>query len=228
MSNLRRFGACVLVATVIGLMALWLAAGAASAHEKRAVGQYTVFVGFASEPAVVEQPNAIDLLIRTGDSEVADPVTGAADTLKADVKFGNQTTTLGLQESDENPGEYLANFIPTAQGPYTFRIYGTINGTNIDESFTSGPDTFSEVESSSSLQFPDKIPAIGTVASTANSADDTAGTAQTLGIIGIVVGVLGLIAGVAGIMMARAARAPSTSGREPGSGPEIKSPSAQA
>ncbi len=228
MSYLRRLAARALVATVIGLMAVGLVAGTASAHEKRAVGPFTVFVGFASEPAIVEQPNAVQVLIRNGDSENADPVTGAADTLKADVKFGNQTTTLSLEESDENPGDYLGNFIPTAQGPYTFRIYGTINGTNVDESFTSGPETFSEVQSSSSLQFPDKVPAIGSVAQTANSAHDTAGTAQTLGVIGIVVGILGLIAGVAGMMMARGARSTSSARIGSGTATEGKGSSAQS
>ena len=227
MSNVRRFGERALVAIVIGLVAVWLVAGAASAHEKGTAGPYTVFVGFATEPAIVEQPNAVQVLIRNGDSEDADPVTGIGDALKADVKFGNQTTTLSLSEADGDPGDYLGSFIPTAEGPYTFRIYGTIKGTNIDQSFTSGPDTFSEVQSSSSLQFPDKVPAIGAVASTANSAHDTAGTAQILGIVGIIVGVLGLIAGVAGMTMARGSRAPSPSGREPGNGSEGTRPSAQ-
>ena len=228
MSNLRRSGARALIAAIIGLMTLWLVVGTASAHEKAAVGPYTVFVGFENEPAIVEQPNAVQVLIRNGDSEDAKPVTGIGDTLKADVKFGSQTTTMSLAESDDDPGDYLANFIPTAEGPYTFHIYGTINGTNIDQSFTSGPDTFSEVESSTSMQFPDKIPAIGTVASTAKSAHDTAGTAQTLGIIGIIAGILGLIAGVAGMMMARAARNASPAGQQPGTDPSVTRPSAQS
>ena len=39
-------------------------------------------------------------------------------------------------------------------GDYTFRIYGTIDGTEIDESFTSGPETFGAVEDPAPLQFP--------------------------------------------------------------------------
>ncbi len=200
-----------LIAVGAALIGLLLASGIASAHEKRSVGQYTLFVGFLNEPAIVEQPNAVDLLVRQGATEDATPVTGL-NSLKADVKFGNQSTTVTLEERDGSPGEYIGSFIPTAEGPYTFRIYGSINGTNVDESFTSGPQTFSEVESNSTLQFPSKVPAVASVAQTASNASDTADTARTLGIIGIIVGALGLIAGAGGLMMAREARASGNAG----------------
>jgi len=206
MTKTRRSLAQFIVALIIAASLLILAFGLASAHEKRAVGQYTLYVGFLNEPAIVEQPNAIDMRVQQGDSANPTPVTGLAGTLKADVKFGNQSTTVALEESDENPGEYTGSFIPTAEGPYTFRIYGTINNMNVDESFTSGPETFSDVDSSTSLQFPSKVPPVASVSQTANSAHSTADSAQLLGIIGIVVGALGLIAGVAGLMMARRSR----------------------
>jgi hypothetical protein len=206
MSNTRRSLAQLVVASMIAASVIMFAFSVASAHEKRTVGPYTMFVGFLSEPTIVEQPNAVDMRVQQGDGANAKPVTGLAGTLKADVKFGDQTTTVGLEESDENPGEYTGSFIPTAAGPYTFRIYGTIDNMNIDQSFTSGPETFSVVESSASLQFPSKVPAVASVAQTANSAHSAADSARTLGIIGIVVGVLGLIAGVGGLMMARGSR----------------------
>ena len=206
MSNTRRSLARLVVASMIAASVMVLAFGLASAHEKRTVGQYTMYVGFLNEPAIVEQPNAVDMRVQQGDSANPTPVSGLAGTLKADVKFGSQTTTVALEESDENPGEYTGSFIPTAEGPYTFRIYGTINNMNIDESFTSGPETFSAVESSSSLQFPSKVPPVASVAQTANSAHSTADSARTLGIIGIVVGVLGLIVGGGGLLMARSSR----------------------
>jgi hypothetical protein len=207
MSNDRNSPLRAAIAIAIAMLTLILTAGIASAHAKKTVGPYAVFIGFVNEPAIVEQPNAVDVLVRNGDSEDAAPVTGLGDALKADVKFGNQTMTVNLEESDENPGEYTGSFIPTAQGAYTFRVYGAINGTNVDESVTSGPDTFSEVDSSSSLEFPSKVPPVASVAQTANDASDTADSARTLGIIGIVVGALGLIAGVIGMLMARSSQA---------------------
>lgn len=206
MSRTHRSLARLLVASLIAASLLILAAGLASAHEKRVVGQYTMFVGFFSEPAIVEQPNAVDVWVQQGPDASPTPVPGLAGTLKADVKFGGQTKTVALEESDDNPGEYTGSFIPTAEGPYTFRVYGTINGMNLDQSFTSGPETFSDVEASSPLQFPNSVPQVASVAQTANSAHSTANSAQTLGIIGIVVGLLGIIAGVGGIMIARGSR----------------------
>jgi hypothetical protein len=206
MSNMHRSLARLLVASLIAASLLVVAAGLASAHEKRTVGSYTMFVGFLSEPAIVEQPNAVDVWVQQGPDASPTPVPGLAGTLKADVKFGGQTRTVALEESDDNPGEYTGSFIPTAEGPYTFRVYGTINGMNLDQSFTSGPETFSDVQSSTSLQFPNTVPQVASVAQTANSAHSTANSAQTLGIIGIVVGLLGLIAGVGGIMIARGSR----------------------
>ena len=216
MANSRRSLVRFIVASIIAASIMGLAFGLASAHEKRIVGQYTLNVGFLNEPAIVEQPNAIALRVQQGDGANATPVSGLAGTLKADVKFGNQTTTVALEESDETPGEYTGSFIPTAEGPYRFRIYGTINDMNIDEWFTSGPETFSDVESSASLQFPSKVPPVASVAETANSAHSTADSAQTLGIIGIVVGVLGLIAGAGGIMIARSSRSSAHSMNDAG------------
>ena len=60
-------------------------------------------------------------------------------------------------------GEYDAHFFPTALGKYTFHLTGTIKGQKIDESFTSGPDTFSEVEDPATVQFPNKVPTLEAV-----------------------------------------------------------------
>ena len=196
----------LVVATIVAASLMVFVFGLASAHVKSTVGPYTMFVGFLNEPAIVEQPNAVYIRVQQGDGTSAAPISGLAGTLKADVKFGNQTTTVALEESDENPGEYTGSFIPTAEGLYTFRIYGTINDTNVDQSFTSGPETFSTVESSASLQFPSKVPPVASVAQVANSAHSTADSARTLGIIGIVVGALGLIVGGGGLMTARSSR----------------------
>lgn len=194
------------VAAVMAMIVVLTLTPVASAHEKSTAGPYTVFIGFLNEPALVDQPNAVDVLVRKGDTENSPPVTGLGDALKVDVKFGNQTTTLALTELDSNPGEYVGNFIPTAEGPYTFRVYGSINGTAVDHSVTSGPQTFSDVQSSATMEFPSQLPALGTISQTASSANDTANSAQTLGIIGIVLGALGLIAGIVGVLTARSAR----------------------
>jgi hypothetical protein len=44
--------------------------------------------------------------------------------------------------------------IPVTPGDYAFHVYGTINGENVDETFTPGPETFSSVEDRAALEFP--------------------------------------------------------------------------
>jgi hypothetical protein len=206
MSNTRRSLARSLVGMAIVVIAIVLTTGIASAHEHRTVGDYTLTVGFLSEPAIDEQPNGLDFRVAQGTGTAAKPVDGVAATLKAEVKFGGETMPLTLSPVFNVDGSYRANFIPTAAGSFTFHVYGTINDTKVDESFTSGPNTFSDVADATTMQFPSKVPAVASVAQTANSAHSAADSARTLGIIGIVVGVLGLIAGVGGLMMARGSR----------------------
>lgn len=207
MSNRRRSLARSLIGVIVALAALALSASLASAHEHKVVGGYTLTVGFLNEPAINEQPNGLSLRVDKGSDETGTPVAGLASTLKAEVKFGGQTMPLTLEPVFNQDGAYDANFIPTASGTYSFHIFGTIENTPVDETFTSGPDTFSDVEDASAMQFPTKVGSISSVSQTAQNAGDTADSARVFGIIGIVVGVLGLIAGVAGMMMARGSRA---------------------
>lgn len=143
------------------------------------------------------------------------PVIGASETLQVEVihvPTGEQRT-MDLRPLIETPGGYLADFVPTAPGAYTFRFFGEIEGEAFDESFTSGPNTFDEVIPSRSVQFPIELRetrelqgALDGVQSElllagqqADDADSAASTALLVGIIGIVVGVLG--AGVGGFAL---------------------------
>lgn len=198
------------IALLAALTALLGTVAAASAHETRQVGDYQLTVGFLNEPAILEEPNGLSLAVQQGQGEEGTPVEGLAGTLQAEVIYGGQTRTLELRPSFGEPGSYQSDFIPTAEGAYTFHISGTINGTEIDEEFTSGPDTFSEVEPRAAMSFPNEVGSVGNVSETAASASDTADTAQMLGLAGLVVGALGLIAGIVGIVMARGTRPAAT------------------
>ena len=127
---------------------------ALSAHENREVadGQYQLTVGFLEEPAFVNEKNGLSLRVVTVDGE--EPVEGLVDTLEAEVIYGDQSMELELAPVFGDAGHYQAIFFPTATGAYTFRISGEIEGNEIDEEFTSGPETFSEVEPIEPLQFP--------------------------------------------------------------------------
>jgi hypothetical protein len=198
------------LAAVLAAGALLASSGLASAHEHRDVGNYTLVVGFLTEPAIANEPNGLSLRVETkaaadaatpsaspaaGDDDALTgaPVDGLADTLQAEVTFGSQTQQLDLEPAFGQPGAYEAHFIPTAEGAYSFHIFGTIDGANVDETFTSGPDTFDEVAARSTMNFPPDT-ASGSDSAAVKQAKDDASTARTLAIVGIVLGALGLVA----------------------------------
>ena len=150
-----------LIISSVGVLAALLLAliplSSASAHEVRHVGNYTFIVGFLNEPAYANSQNAISLTLCNGktcqiagggdDGPVSNPLNDADKSLKAEVSTGGSAPlALTLQPVDGSPGKYTADFIPTKTGDYTFHFTGTLNGQKIDEKFTSGPNTFSEVD----------------------------------------------------------------------------------
>lgn len=212
---------CALVILLMGLLA-----PAAAAHEGRKLGDLEMEVGFGTEPAYVGQPNSIQLLL-VHDGE---PVMDLGDTLDVEVGFGDQTMQLTLEPFFEEgefgtPGDYRAWFIPTAAGEYSFHFSGTIDGEEVDETFTSGPDTFSDVVSTDDIEFPDNVPSNAELAeridqevprltsaiedaqqaavAQARAASKDASSARTIGMIGIAVGLVGLFVAVAALMVAR-------------------------
>jgi hypothetical protein len=186
------------------------------AHEVRAVGNYQFVVGFLNEPAFAYEPSGLDLRVTffpngvpEGDEAEGEgqPVEGLEETLQAEVIAGGGAATkeLTLEPAFGDPGAYESPMIFTAPGDYTFRIFGEIDGQQIDESFVSGPETFGPMEDPEEIQFPEQLapPAAAGSASDSGSEDGSSSsddTARTLGIIGIIIGVLGL--GVGGLAVA--------------------------
>lgn len=196
----------------LSLALLLVPATPASAHESREVGDYQLTVGFSVEPALINEPNGLSLAVQSGTEEDGPPVEGLQETLEAEVTYAGETKELELRARFGQPGSYIADIFPTAEGTYTFRIIGTIEGTEIDESFTGGPDTFSEVESTSDIAFPATEGSADDGAGAAVSeAQDAADSARTLAIISIIMSVISLAAvagGAIGVMrVARSARA---------------------
>jgi hypothetical protein len=121
-----------------------------SAHEHREVGDYTFTVGFVNEPAVQGDTNGIWVEVMKGET----PVTGLADTLQAQVIFGDQTRDMTLTPAFGEDGVYESVFIPTEPGDYTFRFVGQVDGVDVDETFTSSPEGFDSVTARADLEFP--------------------------------------------------------------------------
>jgi len=226
-----RFTAIAAGAVLLSVLAT-LPAGRASAHEHRTVAaNYEFFVGFLNEPALAFEPNGLFLSVEFFEGGVPEeeehaegaeeeevggvPVEGLEETLRAEVIVGGaaQTRALELEPAFGEPGVYHGNFIPTIAGDYTFRISGDLEGQAIDETFESGPDTFSPVEDVAELQFPNKAPsnadlqasldALSAQVAGSGGGDDDSGTALLIAIIALVAGGLGVGTGALALISMR-------------------------
>ena len=145
------------LAIVCMLAAVTLIAGApaASAHAQRQAGPIHMEIGFGTEPAYIGQPNSVQIIL----TDHGHAVVGVGDAMKVQVSFGGQQMDFPLEPNfevggDGTPGDYRAWFIPSQPGPYTFHFTGTVHGTKIDETLTSGPKTFDEVQDPGEAAFP--------------------------------------------------------------------------
>lgn len=191
MPRLRRNGfAFLLVASLLTALV-----GAAAAHVDVDVGdgQYVMEVGFRDEPALQGQPNAVYVAVEKYATGGTEPVDGLAGALQAEVSRDGETKTIPFVPMGD--GVYEAPFVPTATGDYTFRIFGDIEGNAVDESVTSGPQTFNSVDALSAHEFP-SVAADNEAQSAVTAAQDAADQARTFAIVSLVVGVLALIAAV--------------------------------
>jgi hypothetical protein len=170
------------------LLALLAFPGIAAAHEVREVGEFSLTVGFMDEPVFTDQKSGLEFRVTRGE----EPVEGLESSLQAEVIYSGQSRELPISPRFGQPGWYQSVFFPTAAGPYTFHISGTIDGQEIDESFTAGPDTFGEVQDATSGQFPVAFPGTGDIARDAEAGAAAATTAT----IALVLGAGGLLAGL--------------------------------
>jgi len=195
-----------LTALAITAVLTILPAAPALAHVEHTQGDLTIAVGFATEPAYAVQPNAVQLLVSRNEKPVTDLAPGD---LTVEIVFGDQTTTVPADPDFEvgewgTPGDYRAPFIPTQPGAYTFHVTGSVDGTDVDFSLTSGPKTFSDVVDPAEAMFP-PVEAPSTADLTAkltaeaartdeavSSAQSTADTARTVAFAAVVVAVVAI------------------------------------
>ena len=180
----------VITALIIGALTI----GVAQAHENRVVGKYKLTVGWTDEPALLNQLNSVDF--RRVVSATQKPVEGLDKTIKAEVIFGASSMPVGLSARFGQPGAYTANLIPTKTGSFFFHFSGTIEGTPIDEKFESGPGRFGDVEATTALEFPVKVPAPLDIAAQTKAAQDAAASAQITAYIAIAVVLATIIGGI--------------------------------
>jgi hypothetical protein len=159
---IRAHGVRAVAVATIAAAVLIVPAGAAQAHESREVGDLTLVVGWSNEPAFAGFGNEVQVIVSEtrGERPVGD------GELEAEVVFGEggASTRVTLDPAFSTPNEYLGYIIPTRPGTYTFNVSGTVGGETIDETFTSGPDTFNDVQNPADAEFPEQDPTRGEIA----------------------------------------------------------------
>ena len=183
----------VVMTALIVLASLGIYSGRAYAHERRMVGPYQFVVGWLTEPAYVGQLNALDLRVTDTRQNPAAPVSGLEKTLTADVAAGGLTPfPLAVTARFGTAGAYNGVVMPTVKGTYTFHITGKIDTTNIDEKFTSGPNTFGDIEDTAAVQYPQKVPVADELGKRLDAIQSGVDQTRILAIVAVALAVVGL------------------------------------
>jgi len=225
------------VIALAGLCAAVLIVGIspASAHESRRVGPYEFVVGWDDEPTYTGAKNAVGLSI--SDFQNEEPITEKLPVeLEVEVIFEDASSgPMELSPSFSDPSYFRAFLAPSRPGEYTFHVTGTVGDLEVDEEFTSGPDTFGSPQELREIQFPvqdpntaelaqrmdQELPRVQeeAVAAAAQSGSDDSG--QTLAVIALGLGVIAVILGIAAVMRSGRAAVPSPANSE-SKGQEIR------
>lgn len=108
---------------------------------------YLIVIGSLNEPIFVDDKSGVDLRVLRADpnnpmnssAEGAVPVEGLEETVQVEIGAGNNTKVLQLEPAFGEPGAYEAPFYPTVATTLTYRLFGTINNTPVDLTFTCTP-----------------------------------------------------------------------------------------
>lgn len=123
----------------------------AGAHQRElyTIGgtDYLMVVGSLAEPIVVDDKTGLDLRVMKADpsdptnasGKGVSPVTGLEATLKLELIAGDKKKIQDIAAAYGTPGSYKTTFFPTIPTTLTYRVFGTINNTPVDLSFTCNP-----------------------------------------------------------------------------------------
>jgi hypothetical protein len=127
---------------------------------------YLFVVGSLNEPAQVDDktgvefraiwPNATDPTNSRANG--TQPITGLEDMLKVEILAGDKNMTSNLEPAFGELGSYESEpFYPTVATTYDYRIYGNINGTNFDVTFSCLPSGEEGPSDNSTVQISDNV-----------------------------------------------------------------------
>ena len=201
MSRMIRAASATLL---VAMLAMAVVPMRALAHETRdmAGGKFQMVVGWIVEPALEGQKNGVDLRVRLPGTPPT-PVLGVEKTPQVEMTHvgTNKSVTKPLRTIFNDPGHYTVDVLPTQQGQWKFRFFGTVDGTQVNETFTSG-ERWGNIEPISEVTFPDAPASTraldGAIADAQASADDAAAAAASARMMAVVaIGVAVVFGGAA-------------------------------
>jgi hypothetical protein len=168
------------VAALLCFIILMLNFQNALAHESITIGDYTLEIGWLSEPPIVGQQNAIVVNVSTTTDQ--QPVEDVS-TLTVTISYGGQNKTLTLQPlGEDTPGQFVGPILPTVPGEYIVILGGTLG-----DAAANAETHVEEVQPADTLQFP-------SVTSEQQSVD--LGVMHWLIYLSLLIGMIALILGV--------------------------------
>lgn len=139
------------------ILLAFFTAQTAYAHEQRVLDLngtlYYFVVGSLNEPVVVDDRTGLDLQVQkigartkyeaqVKEGEIPDkaaPVVGLEETLKAEIFVDSQVQAMELSKVWGAEGKYKTLFYPTSVATIGYRLYGTIEGVEVNEIFVCNP-----------------------------------------------------------------------------------------
>ncbi len=108
----------------------------ASAHEEQEFQingkSYEFVIGSLGEPLIVDDKSGVDLRV----TSAGKPVEGLQETLKVELIAGDKKKELPFTTVWGTPGSYKAVYFPTVATQLSYRVFGTINNTAFNVTFT--------------------------------------------------------------------------------------------
>ena len=139
------------IATILVLSSTGILQNMAFAHQRQlfTIGDkdYLFVVGSIGEPLYVDQKSGVELFAYWPDpsdpvnsqANGTKPIEGLESMLKVDVSAGDKNRTLDFEPAFRDPGHYEASFFPTVETTYNYTIFGNINGTSFNATWTCSP-----------------------------------------------------------------------------------------
>lgn len=114
-------------------------------HTEIQVGNYTIEGGWVEEPPLLNNLNNIVIGVFENDN----PVRNAIKDLSISINYGGLSKKLNFVPSEESPGQYLADIIPSQLGTFSLNLKGTIGTQSINNDIQ-----IEDIEDAKKLTFP--------------------------------------------------------------------------